>query len=95
MNYHPNAQIKEISKYLVEKTGKEGKVRVRLCRLFSVSEEERNVAAKELFKGNGSSIAKQIQEESLPKAASSKKQLKIGVETIENYIKILFNPHLE
>lgn len=63
--------------------------------MFSISEEERRKITSELFNDHGPIIFQQLDGQPPPKLMGSKKLLKIGAETIQNYIKIIFSSNLE
>lgn len=92
--YHKNEKIKFLGKQLVEGLSSKGKLRIKLCRLFSVSEEQRMKTSKELFGQVNQAIVRQLQQPS-GKTTSNKKLLKISQNTIQNYIQIIFNPSLQ
>lgn len=63
--------------------------------MFSISQEERSKVCLELFSRNGSNILKALDGAPPQILLSSKKCLKIDGQTINNYIKIIFNKTLE
>lgn len=94
LSYHKEAAVTQISKFLLQKTGRNGKMRINMCKIFSKSEEERNRVCEQLFGDFSQLIVVQLVPV-VQKTASSKKLLKINHQTIENYSNIILNKTLQ